>query len=50
MTGGGWPAIDMPLLNATSSTGFWGCLYYWLQTNQLYAEERAFPSVTALAA
>ena len=29
---------------------FLGCLYYCLQTNQLYAEERAFPSVTAVAA
>jgi transposase len=29
---------------------FLGCLYYCLQTNQLYAEERAFPATTLLAA
>jgi transposase len=29
---------------------FLGCLYYCLQTNQLYAEERAFQAATALAA
>lgn len=29
---------------------FLGCLYYCLQTNQLYAEQRAFPRTTALAA
>ena len=29
---------------------FLGCLCYCLQTNELYAEERAFPSTTALAA
>ena len=29
---------------------FLGCLYYCLQTKQVYAEERAFPSATALAA
>ncbi len=29
---------------------FLGCLYYCLQTNQVYAEDRAFPATTALAA
>jgi hypothetical protein len=29
---------------------FLGCLFYCLQTNQTYAEERAFPAPDALAA
>ena len=29
---------------------FLGCLYYCLQTNRVYAEQRAFPATTPLAA
>ena len=29
---------------------FLACLYYCLQTNQVYAEDRAFPTTAALAA